>query len=92
MESKIQFKILREIASRGGFAFKVIKANRNGIPDVVAIYKGMAILVEVKDKDGRVSEVQRRQIARARDAGAYALVARTVGDVTDIMDKIDEKD
>lgn len=53
-----------------------------GFPDIHGLLTdGRALYVEVKRHDGRVTDDQKRFLERAANAGAVALVARSVDDV-----------
>ena len=90
LESAIQRRILRELKKRDIFAFKVIAANRNGIPDIIACYQGTFVGIEVKTDIGRVSEVQKLQMYRINCAGGTAFVARSWEDVEKMLKTICE--
>lgn len=45
---------------------KLIKTNRNGIPDLLAVKENRTIFVEVKQESGKLSEIQRYRINELR--------------------------
>lgn len=47
---------------------------RAGIHDFVGCYRGRAFCIEAKAEGGKLSAHQRREIAAARDAGAFSEV------------------
>ena len=49
---------------------------RAGIPDIFCCYKGKFIALELKTKNGVVSELQKHEIKKIREAGGYAMVMR----------------
>jgi Holliday junction resolvase-like predicted endonuclease len=58
-ESVIQSKKIKELEAQGYYVIKLIKTNRNGIPDLIAIPKGSDVLfVEVKGPNGKTSPLQ----------------------------------
>ena len=73
-EQQYQSKIIKDLELEGYFTIKIIKANKNGIPDILAIKDGMATFIEVKSKDGRVSEIQKYRIEQLKKYGARAFV------------------
>lgn len=52
-----------------------------GMPDILGIWKGRMLGIEVKTETGRVSDDQRKFIDRINSEGGIAFVARSVDDV-----------
>jgi len=48
LESKIQAKLIKEYEALGYYVIKLIKTNKNGIPDLICLKDGKAFFVEVK--------------------------------------------
>lgn len=81
-EQQIQKRIQDKLKARGAWVIKVISANRNGCPDILACLDGQFIAIEVKRPgSGRVSVLQRIQIDRINAAGGIAMVATSWEDV-----------
>lgn len=89
-EQKIQASILNLMKERGAYCVKVMAANRNGVPDIIACYKGQFVAIEVKDKYGRPTELQQANIRQIRTALGYAIVAWSVEEVEHLLEEIDE--
>ena len=54
-EQQIQTKKIKELEADGYFVLKLIKTNKNGIPDVLALHPEYGIeFYEIKTKKGRV--------------------------------------
>lgn len=69
---------------RGGF----VRANAVGCPDVLGVYQGRFVGIEVKTPAGRQSPAQKRfQAAVARAGGVYVL-ARSVAEALDNLQAI----
>lgn len=85
-ESKIQAEILRYLngLSRGYF-FKTVVCNRSGVPDIVGVYKGHAIYIEVKSSRGKLSELQLLAREKLLEAGAIHVVARELDEVKAVI-------
>jgi Holliday junction resolvase len=66
MEQKIQKKIITQLEAKGFFVVKLIKTNRNGIPDLLAVKENRTIFVEVKQEHGKLSEIQKHRINEIR--------------------------
>jgi Holliday junction resolvase len=93
-ESAVVKAIDRALTARGAWHFNLHGAGvgRNGLPDIVAIYRGRPILIETKSLTGRVMPLQTWELGLARRAGAITIIARQLADVTDVLDDIDAAD
>lgn len=49
---------------------------RAGVPDILCCYKGKFIALELKRKNGIVSDLQKYEIEKIRKAGGFAMVMR----------------
>ena len=80
------------VVRRGGFWSSVQggAGSKIGDPDMVICYKGKYIGVEGKTYEGAQSEWQKLRMTQIRAAGGMYILARTVQDVEDILDQIDE--
>lgn len=69
-ESQIQSKKIKELEAQGFYVIKLVKTNKNGIPDLIAIPKNSDVLfVEVKAEKGRVSPLQQFRIEELENHG-----------------------
>ena len=58
-EQQIQSKRIKQLESEGYYVLKLIKTNKNGIPDLVAFKPNADVLFsEVKKPTGKVSKLQ----------------------------------
>jgi Holliday junction resolvase len=58
-EQEIQKKRINELEQQGYYVIKLIKTNKNGIPDLIAIPPDSNVLFsEVKTPKGKVSKLQ----------------------------------
>lgn len=72
-EQQIQSKRIKELEAEGYYVLKLIKTNKNGIPDLLALHTDKEILfVEVKTKTGRVSKLQEYRIKELKEHGFRA--------------------
>ena len=69
MEQKLQKKIITQLEANGFFVVKIIKSNKNGIPDLLAVKENRTIFIEVKQEHGKLSEIQRYRINELRAKG-----------------------
>ncbi len=57
-----------------------------GIPDIIVCYRGRFIAFEVKSKDNKPTVLQAVTIRKIIKAGGYALVVRSVEEVTQVIE------
>lgn len=67
LESQIQSKIIKKLEQDGYFVLKLIKTNKNGIPDLLAVKGDCCQFIEVKRPEGKLSELQKVRIKELRD-------------------------
>tara|TARA_R100000654_G_scaffold7407_3_gene18301 strand:+ start:3125 stop:3364 length:240 start_codon:yes stop_codon:yes gene_type:complete len=76
-EQQVQSKKIKELEAEGYYVIKLIKTNKNGIPDLVALHPNNKVLfVEVKTKKGRVSKLQEYRMKELKEYGFDAEVYR----------------
>tara|TARA_R100000306_G_scaffold2454_1_gene5392 strand:- start:57 stop:296 length:240 start_codon:yes stop_codon:yes gene_type:complete len=76
-EQQIQAKRIKELEAEGYYVIKLMKTNKNGIPDLIAIPKDCDVLFsEVKTKRGRVSKLQQYRIKELYDHGIKTEIYR----------------
>ena len=63
-----------------------------GLPDLALVYRGRAVLLEVKSASGQTTPLQDSIMARIRRAGGVAEVVRSVQDVWRILDSLSKGD
>lgn len=68
-EQQIQSKIIKKLEAEGYFVLKLIKTNKNGIPDLLAIKGYECKFVEVKTPTGKLSELQKVRIEQLKKLG-----------------------
>jgi len=62
-EQQIQSKKIKELESQGYYVIKLIKTNKNGIPDLLVLPKNSdAFFIEVKKEGGALSKLQEYRI------------------------------
>lgn len=58
-EQQIQNKRIKQLEAEGYYVIKLIKTNKNGIPDIVAIPPGAPVIFsEIKTPKGKTSKIQ----------------------------------
>ena len=76
-EQKIQAKRIKQLEAEGYFVLKLVKTNKNGIPDLLALHPDKPILfVEVKTKNGKISKLQEYRIKELNEHGFTAEIYR----------------
>jgi len=61
-ESKIQSKRIKQLESEGWYVIKLVKTNKNGIPDLIAIKSDDVLFIECKTEKGKLSKLQEYRI------------------------------
>jgi Holliday junction resolvase-like predicted endonuclease len=69
LESKVQAKVIKQLEAQGYYVLKLLKTNKNGIMDLIAIKPNEVYFVEVKRKGGKLSPLQEYRIKELRDLG-----------------------
>lgn len=74
-EQQIQTKLIKELEDKGYYVIKLVKTNKNGIPDLIAIPKNSDVeFIEVKRKDGKLSKLQEYRIRELTKHGVKAII------------------
>ena len=71
-EQQIQKKISDDLESKGYYVIKLIKTNKNGIPDLIALKPNEVYFVEVKKPTGKTSKLQDYRLKELRQLGFKA--------------------
>jgi Holliday junction resolvase len=74
-EQQIQSRLIKELEGKGYYVIKLVKTNKNGIPDLIAIPKNSDVeFIEVKRRNGKVSPLQEYRIKELIKHGVKAIV------------------
>lgn len=74
-EQQVQTKLIKELEEKGYYVIKLVKTNKNGIPDLIAIPKGSDVeFYEVKRSDGKLSKLQEYRIKELKKHGVKAVI------------------
>ena len=85
-EQQIQAKKIKELEENGYYVIKLVKTNKNGIPDVVAIHgQTEAFFIEVKKPDGVESKLQK---FRAKELESQGIRSYVVYGYDDYLNKV----
>lgn len=83
-ERDLQTKAINYLTSRGWYCFKVADRFRYGTLDLFACRNGVSMWIELKSKEGRISPMQRREIAALNEHGCHAFMVRTMAEIEQI--------
>jgi len=74
-EQDYQKKISDKLENEGWYVIKLIKTNKNGIPDLIAIKKDKTIFIECKTLKGKLSKIQEFRIDELKAKGIECFVS-----------------
>jgi Holliday junction resolvase len=66
-EQQNQSNIIKRLEAAGWYVLKLVKTNKNGIPDLVALKYNDVFFVEVKTEKGVLSELQKYRIQELKN-------------------------
>jgi len=76
-EQAIQNKRIKQLEEEGYYVIKLVKTNKNGIPDLIAIPPDSDVLFsEVKRPNGRLSKLQEYRLKQLDKHGCRTEVYR----------------
>tara|TARA_Y100000310_G_C20580270_1_gene762606 strand:- start:80 stop:322 length:243 start_codon:yes stop_codon:yes gene_type:complete len=76
-EQDIQRKRIKQLEAEGYYVLKLMKTNKNGIPDILALKPGADVLFsEIKNKKGKVSKLQQYRIEELQGYGFRSEIYR----------------
>jgi len=75
-EAQYQKKLIKELEADGFYVLKLIKTNKNGIPDIVALKPDDVKFIEVKGAKTPVSKLQEYRIKELKKLGFNATIER----------------
>jgi Holliday junction resolvase len=68
-EQQIQTKRIKQLEAEGYYVLKLIRVNKTGIPDLIAIKEGEVLFSEIKTPRGKLSEMQKYRIKELESYG-----------------------
>lgn len=70
-EQQIQTKRIKQLEAEGYYVLKLVKTNKNGIPDVLAIPPNSGVIFsEIKTPKGKVSKLQEYRLKELEQYGS----------------------
>lgn len=74
-EQQVQTKLIKELEAKGYYVIKLVKTNKNGIPDLIAIPPNSDVeFIEVKRHGGKPSKLQEYRIKELNNHGVKAII------------------
>ena len=73
-EQEYQSKVIKQMTKQGFYCLKLIKTNKNGIPDILCIKPNKVLFIEVKAFGGVVSPLQKYRINELKNNGFECVV------------------
>lgn len=89
-EKQIENEIKQYIKDNGGLCYKIHGGDlyqETGIPDLLCCINGWFVGIEVKDPGGKPSAMQLAQGARIKKAQGHFLIATSLQEVKDYIEK-----
>ena len=68
-EQQLQAKKIKQLEALGWYVVKIIKCNKNGMPDLIAFKGKEFIFIEMKTAIGKISQLQKYRIEELRNHG-----------------------
>ncbi|UOF80173.1 hypothetical protein [Caudoviricetes sp.] len=85
-EQKVQKKILEWLNANNYLAYKIVTANRAGVPDIIACSPiGQYVAIEVKYGSNTVSKLQDYVLREIKKRNGIAIVAYSLEDVIEAL-------
>lgn len=89
LESKLQKEILAYLRKNRVFHIRFqAQSNINGVPDIICCYKGLFIGLELKQENGRATELQKKKLEAINNAGGIGRIIRSVEEVEKLFKEI----
>jgi len=91
LEGKVQDQIIAYLKRKRIYHFRFqAQSNLNGLPDIICLYKGFFLGLELKRENGGTpTDLQLRKIKAINDNGGIGVIVRSVDEVEEIINNID---
>lgn len=89
-ERAITEAIIRCLRQQGAHVIKTYGGPyRKGLPDLIAVYRGRTLALEVKRPGGKPTKLQQHELGKFAAAGAVTGVVTSVEDVKRLLGEVD---
>ena len=89
IESDLQRQVLSYLKKNRVYHFRFqAQSNLNGLPDIICLYKGFFIGLELKADKGSPTELQLRKIKSINENGGIGKIIKSVDEVEEIFKEI----
>lgn len=90
-ESLLQIKVIDYLKSKNIWHFRYTASTTFGLPDILALFKGVFIGIELKreDKKGVSTLLQREMVASIKKNGGFAAIIDDLDDVIGLIECLD---
>lgn len=88
-ETKIQREIQDLLNKKRIINWRMSDSKVSGMPDLIAVYRGYVLGLEVKTDTGKPTELQNRVIRSIRDAEGFAYIVTSTRDVLNALHLVD---
>lgn len=92
-ENELQEKVISFFKEKKIWHFRYTASTTYGIPDILALHKGVFIGIELKreDKKGVATLLQKEVIASIKKNGGFAAIVDNLDDVVELINDLDNK-
>lgn len=87
-EGSLKRTVETRARQRGAWLVKLNPSNGNGLPDLLLVYLGVPLAVELKQPGERARRLQEWRLEEFRRAGGRAIVASSWAEVEEVLDSI----
>ena len=85
-EQDIQKEILNFLKSIGAYAIKIIRANENGVLDIVSCLKsGRFLTIEVKFGYNKPTKLQKHHLNKVRECGGLSICVWSLDELKEYL-------
>ena len=89
-ESKLLRQVKKYLKDKKVWCFRVqAQSNLFGLPDIMCLYKGVLIGLELKTDIGKATALQDMKLKEINKNGGIGIIARTLADVETLFDYIE---
>ena len=90
LENKIQKEVIDYLKKNRIYHFRFqAQVNLNCIPDIIALYKGYMLGIELKKEDGKPTDLQLKKIQAINENGGIGVIIKSVSQLDSLIKYID---